>query len=330
MQPDLRQNPTLCILKDDRKKACPSGRPGVRRRRVFCAFLAVAGAWLAAGCGRTTAADSAMPPTRPAAVQRIVSLSPNLTEIVCALGAGDRLAGRSRVCEYPPEIVGRVPVVGDFCRPSLEKLVAVRPDLVLQVDSSDPALDRRVDELGIARKVVACRTLAEIPTAILEVGRAIGREDAAMKMAAEFTAELARCRRAPPPGRAPAVFIEIWPDPLMTAGKNSFVAELVRLAGGRNLGDELDRDYAAVSSEWVLAHDPEVVLCLSDAARAHSQTAAFRERTGWNQLRAVRDGRVFGGFDTNLLLKPGPRVLQALPALRAALGTAPPSPGGAP
>jgi len=283
-------------------------------------FLLFSGVWLAAGCGRIAAADS----VPPAPARRIVSLSPNLTEIICALGAGDRLAGRSRVCEYPPEIIGRVPVVGDFCRPSLEKLVAVRPDLVLQVDSSDPALDRRVEELGITRKIISCRTLTEIPTAILEVGRAIGCETAATKMAAEFTAELARCRRAlPASGRAPGVFIEIWPDPLMTAGKSSFVAELVRLAGGRNLADDFDRDYAAVSAEWVLVRDPEVVLCLNDAAKAPSQTAAFRERTGWNQLRAVRDNRVFGGFDTNLLLKPGPRVLQTLPALRAALGTAP-------
>jgi iron complex transport system substrate-binding protein len=105
----------------------------------------------------------------------------------------------------------------------------------------------------------------------------------------------------------------------MTAGRASFVAELVRLAGGRNIADEIERDYTQVSAEWVIAKDPEIILCLNDSPSAQAPLAAYRQRPGWGSVRAVRTGRVYGGFDTKVMLKPGPRLLQTVALLRTRL-----------
>ena len=270
---------------------------------------------LTGGCQKPAAVSSGATATPP----RVVSLAPSLTEIICAIGAADLLVGRTSACDYPPEVVKHVPVVGGFGAPSLERLLAVKSSLVLDVALADEVTGRKIENLGIRRQRINCSTLDSIPKAILSVGRALGREEKASQVAGAFRTELARLRREQPPaGKRPTVFVEIWPDPVMTAGRKSLVSELVTLAGGRNIGDELTQEYARVSTEWTVARDPEVVLCLYDVTAAKAQ-AANQERTGWKTMRAVRNGRVYSGFDLNLLLRPGPRVLLGVPLLRNCL-----------
>ena len=268
-------------------------------------------------------------PGTPGGKPRIVSLSPSITEILCAVGAAECLVGRSSYCDYPAEAVKSVPMVGDFCSPSLEKLVAVRPTLVLEVDSADSATDRHLAALGIPVRRIACGRLDDIPRAIREIGGCAGRGPEAERLAAEFEADLERLRRQQPaPTECPLVFVEIWPDPLMTAGKDSFIAELVRLAGGRNAGDRLAREYAPVSAEWLVACNPDVVLCLNDAPSSRNPLPAWRKRNGMSVLCAVQSGRVLGGFNLDVMLKPGPRVLQSVAELRRALRAPPAAPRG--
>lgn len=275
--------------------------------------LALALCWLAAGCVREPAPPADSGP-------RLVSLAPSLTEIVFAIGAGERLVGRTDVCNYPPA-ARRVAVAGSFGRPSLETILALRPTMVLTVDLDD---ERALDPLvaaGIAQRRIVCRRLDDIPGAIREVGELAAAAEQARVLADSLAAEVARLRAArgaAEAASAPTVFIEIWGDPLMTAGRLSFVSELVALAGGRNLGDELDGDYVTVSPEWVVRRDPDIVLCLYMAAdtRAAARLAA---RAGWQHLRALREGRVYDGFDTDVLFRPGPRVLEGVESLRRAL-----------
>jgi len=289
----------------------------IRRSTALSAVCLLVVCLVLPGCG----------PRQPAPVvdgrPRIVSLSPSITEILCAIGAADCLVGRSRVCDYPAETVKDIPIIGDFCSPSLEKLVAVRPTLVLEVDAADAATDRRIAELGIPVRRIPCAKLAEIPAAIREIGAAAKHVAAAEKMAAAFAAELARLRREqPPPATCPTVFVEIWADPLMTAGRDGFVAELVRLAGGRNLGDEFTREYVPVATEWLIDRAPEIILCLNDGPHAADPLPFYRARNGFGSVPAVKSGRVHGGFDVNIMLKPGPRVLQSIAELRRAIQAA--------
>jgi iron complex transport system substrate-binding protein len=210
--------------------------------------------------------------------------------------------------------------VGDFGAPSIERLLAAQPTLVLEVDLADESIGGQIDRLGIRRLRVACRGLYDIPEAIRQVGGAMGLEDRAGPLADELERQIAALRRESAAlTNRPAVFVEIWGDPLTTAGKGSFVSDLVYLAGGRNIADEAGTDYFQVSPEWVVARNPEVMLCLYMADKTDTRQQVLT-RPGWAGVTAVRTGRVRGGLNNDLLLRPGPRVLEGVRALRAAIG----------
>lgn len=260
---------------------------------------------------------------------RVVSLAPNLTEIVCAVGGADRLVGRTDVCNDPPDAVARVPIVASFGRPFLEPLAAQRPTLVLDVALEDLSMGTALQRLGIERRHIACARLDEIPDAIRDVGGWIGCAAAGEALAKSIAGGI-RDRRTTVPAAHPRVYAEIWCDPLMIAGRKSYVSELIKLAGGINVGDELDQDYPTVSTEWAIKTNPDVVLCLfhTDSRRARQLVLS---RPGWQSVRAVQTGRVYDGFNLDTILRPGPRVLHGADEIRRAIASEPsPVPSAAP
>jgi iron complex transport system substrate-binding protein len=276
----------------------------------WCIRLILSGCLVVAGC------KPAPPPvvsqsTRP----RVVSLAPNITEIVCALGAASQLAGRSSACDYPPDLVGKVPIAGDFGVPSLERLLAVKPDGVLYTDLADMTLDSKLRRIGLHPAKIACSRLEDIPGAITTVGALLHRETEAATLALELKRRIDAARAAIPTGPRPRVLILIWNDPLTAVGRNAFIADLVTLAGGQNLGDEINRDYFQVSREWVLARDPDVILCFFMASEKPVRQVVM-QMPGWNNLKAVREQRVYDGFDNNVVVRPGPRVIEGLNQIR--------------
>ncbi len=288
-------------------------------------FLSLASVFLAAhllllssGCHRATPAPSAPVPTTP----RIVSLAPSLTEIICAVGGADRLVGRTDVCNYPSNLLATVPIVGGFGRPYLEPLLTQKPTLVLDVDLEDKSLSATLDRLGIGHQHIECRRLADIPRTIRTLGRLTERMDAGNLLARMIeTGIRTRCEAIDtvPQEMRPLVYVEIWGEPLMTAGRNSFISDLIMLAGGRNLGDELAHDYGTVSTEWVLTRNPDIILCLYPGVD-HSARKSVLSRLGWNTLSAVRQGHVYDDFNLDTILRPGPRLLEGVEQLRRAIG----------
>jgi iron complex transport system substrate-binding protein len=249
--------------------------------------------------------------------ERVVSLAPSLTEIICAVGAGETLVGRTSACDYPPEILDTVPVVGGFGTPSLDELIKASPTLVLAVDFEDERIPEMIKKMGVRLERVKCDSLQVIPKAILSVGRLLDREQNAERLAGKIRDRVSELDSKAPKG--PRVYVEIWGDPIMTAGRGSFVSDLVKLAGGRNIGDEVaDKPYFSVSSEWVIARDPEVIICLymSDASAMGSSMAA---RTGWSHISAVAGNRVYGGLNNSAVLRPGPRVLEGIEIIEKCL-----------
>jgi iron complex transport system substrate-binding protein len=275
-----------------------------------------------AGACRRAAEPAA--PAAGAAAPRVASLAPSLTEIICALGAGDRLVGRTDVCNFPPDATARIPIIGSFGKPFLESLLAQRPTDVIEVDLEDESVTDLFTRLGIAHHRIPCQRLADIPPAIRLVGRIVGRNAEAEALAEALAAGLAAHRTAvarTPAADRPLVFVTVWWDPLMTVGRSAFISEVVDLAGGRNLGDELPRDYNTISPEWVLERNPDVILCLTPGTPGTAQ-ARLAGRAGWRELRAVQNGRVLDGFDLDVLSRPGPRVLAAIDQLSRALTNA--------
>jgi len=246
---------------------------------------------------------------------RIVSLAPNMTEIVCAIGAGDMLVGRTSSCNFPKEIVNKVHTVGDFGAPSLESILAARPTLILEVDFQNALIRRKFDELHLKRLVMPCRNLDDIAIAIRSVGILVHKESEADRLADYLTAEINEYKRAAPKKNRLKVFVETSSNPLTTPGSKSFISELVNLAGGENIGDRIARPYFEVSSEWVVSHNPDIILCLEKSTPG-SPGKLVMKRPGWQTVSAIRGNRVYDNLNIDVISRPGPRVIQGIEELR--------------
>ena len=259
------------------------------------------------------------PAAAPAAGEiRLVSLAPSLTEIIAAIGADDKLIGRSSACNHPPDIVDTIPIVGGFGVTSVEALLAAAPTLVVSTDLEDKSLVEQLAVHGIELRTIRCERLTEIPAAIRELGRLTGRAEAADALADRIASGIAQ-RRADPATTAvrPSVYLEIWHDPPMTAGRDSYLNDLIELAGGRNIADDVDKAYFRPSSEWVVQRDPAVIVSMSMSGKASTDRLAARP--GWRAIDAARHGRVHHGLNADIVLRPGPRVLEAIDLIAACL-----------
>jgi len=244
---------------------------------------------------------------------RIVSLAPNLTETVFALGAGDEVVGVTSYCNYPPEAQSREQV-GDFINPSLEKIVSLQPDIVLLEKWSSSKVSRRLSQLDLrVFETVSPASIDQVYLLIGQVGDATGRRRQAADLVAEMRRRIDAARQRSSTFRyRPSVYVEIDP-PSWTVGGRSYTSEAVAIAGGRNLFDDIDRPSLLVSKEKVLEKNPEVIL--SFAAKA----ADIQARPGWGEIKAVKEGRIIDDFNRDLLSRGTFRLVQGIEQLQQRL-----------
>ena len=291
----------------------PQCRPGIASQQR----LAIAALLLVACRGNEAPVsgerdDFGQPIPAITAPARIVSLGPSSTEILAALGVTDRLVGRSRWDQWPDAVRG-IPEVGDAIRPSLERVIVLRPDLVILY----AAVDNRGTADALARAgvpVVALRIdrIEQYFRAVALLGALVGERDRADSIVAGLREELDAVRRRTAKAPRPTVFIPAWEQPLMTLGSGSFLSELLDIAGARNVYGDRAEPSLTVSMEDVIRRDPDVVLTGPNSA------ARIRSDPAWQVLRAVRTGRV-AVYDTNLVSQPSTRLGQAARALAALL-----------
>jgi len=265
---------------------------------------------LLAGCSRISQQPEGVGPLR------IVSTAPNLTECVCAIGAGDLLVGRTESCDYPPEELRHVPVTGGFGTPYLEPLLATHPTHVLETVLADPEIKRQLQALKVPTVHVPCTRLEEIPDALCQLGTLTGHEDQANRLAESIRTGIGLARaEASKPAHRPRVFLLFAPDTPITAGRNTFISGLLELAGGTNIGKASTIDYYHVSLEWLLQENPDIILCLFETP-ADEPVSRLATQTGWSSLKAVRERRVYTVRDLATVSRPGPRVLKGLAQLK--------------
>jgi len=252
----------------------------------------------------------------PREPRRIVSLAPNLTEMLYALGLGDRVAGVTLFCDWPPEVAAK-PKIGGVINPSLETIVALGADLVLATaDGNRPEDVNRLAALGVAVYTIDTRSVGDVLRSLVTVGELTGRAERAREIAAglERRREAVRVRVA---GRAPVtVFVAIDRAPLISAGDGTFVGELLTLAGGRNIAGASPIKYPVFSLERLLADDPEVILDAADPGPVGSAElqARWRALPGAVALRAMRTGRMIS-VGQGSFFRPGPRIIDSLEQL---------------
>jgi iron complex transport system substrate-binding protein len=249
-------------------------------RRAFCLFLL--------GVSTCFAADSP---------QRIVSLSPNTTEMLYGIGAFGRVVAVSRYCSYPPE-VSKLPRVGGWQDASIESIAAQRPDLVVLTKAQEPFIADRLRTFGIRWVAVPSESLADVFTAMQQLGAATGNREQAADLERRTRSSLDAIRAATRnlPRRSVLLVVNHAPgslSDLYAATQGSYLIGLIEIAGGRSVTTRAPTGYAKISKEAVLALNPDVILDLVHHSR--SEFAEHAEVT-WSdlpELKAVRTKQVY-------------------------------------
>ena len=258
--------------------------------------------------------DAGRQVTLAAPARRIVSLLPSFTEILFAIGAGDRLVGRTTWCDYPPEALA-VPSVGDGIPPSVEAVAARRPDLVVLYRSGpNVTAAEQLERLGIRTVLLDLNLLEELGPAARRLGVLTGRPQAGDSLGAAMDSLAAQ---PPTPSTQSLVFI-VWDNPPIVIGAGSYLDRLAALAGARNVFHDIGSPSAQVSIETIAARDPDFVALLSDSA----VPPRYAARPEWRVVRAVRTAR-FLFLPGQLFGRPGPRAAEAIRGLRRRLAAAP-------
>ena len=222
--------------------------------------------------------------------RRIVSLVPAATEILFALDAGGVLVGRTRFDAHPPEAL-EVPSVGDGVRPSVEMIVARRPDLVILFSGPDSrAAADALRRVGIPVLAVHHNTLEDLHKNMTRLGRVSGREAAAVALTSAIDRDLARIRQVTAQLPRRSVYYDAWWHPPITIGGGSYLDSLITLAGGHNVFGDLSAPSPQVSLEAIADRKPEIILY--PVHRGVDERASIQDRPGWDVLRAVREGRI--------------------------------------
>lgn len=246
--------------------------------------------------------------TERATPHRIISLIPSTTETIVALGAIDRLVARSEFDVDPA--LAHLPSVGEGLTPSLEQLTALKPDLVIAwPDNPSRSVIARLEEFGVIIYSPQVQTLADVRIASRELGSLLGLEGAADSLVAAIDAGLDRVRESVAGLERPSVFYVVWFDPPMTTGPGTYVDELIKIAGGRNVFADAPGLWPQVSMEEIVRREPDIIL-LSHTDETPANIDRLRGQVGWRELSAMRRGNVFK-VDANLFNRPGPRVTEA-------------------
>ena len=221
---------------------------------------------------------------------RIISLVPSITDDVFSLGAGGDVVGISDYVQYPKEALVK-PSVGTISDPSLEAILALHPDLVLGAPhaNNQNTLDQ-LEHLNIPVFLVDPHGVAGILHSLTDLGNALDRQTDATALVGRLNQRIAAVRASVKGKPVINVFMPVSYDPVFTIGKGAFITELIAIAGGHSVTDDINQEWPQISVETVVARAPEALLMLRGG---HTTIAALKLRPGWSILPAVRNGRVF-------------------------------------
>jgi ABC-type Fe3+-hydroxamate transport system substrate-binding protein len=221
---------------------------------------------------------------------RVICLMPNVTDTAFALGAGDDVVGISDYTRYPAE-AQKKPSVGDLIKPSIETILSLHPDLVINMQPQGPMEStEQLERLGIPVFLVDPRGIAGILHSVESIGQALNRTAQADALVVSLQHRVDAVRARTKGLRAPTVFMPVWYDPIITIGKHAFTTEIIEAAGGRSVTDDLSADWPEISMEVVLARAPEALLLVRGGK---TTMEVLQGRPGWSNVPAVQARRAY-------------------------------------
>ena len=289
-------------------------RPPGLRRIIFAALMLAVAAGASCVSRQQPSSDArpfvdelgraVMVPAQP---RRIISLAPSITETLFALGLEDRLIGVTSYCDYPPAATLKE-VIGDTMRPSLEKIIALKPDLIIASTASQ--LEQfifKLDEMGIPVYISNPRNIESVLASIMKIGELAGASERANEVTQKLRSRVEAVQERVKERRRPGVFFILGTQPLITAGGDSFINDLITRAGGRSISENEKSEYPQYSLETVMASRPEVIFLQSGDPELPDRL---------KQTPAALSGRVYQ-LDDNLIIRPGPRIVDGLEQMAA-------------
>ena len=243
--------------------------------------------------------------------QRIISLTPANTEILYALNLGDKIVGVTTYCNYPPP-ASRKEKVGDFSHPNLEKIASLKPDLILATDLEQMPTVTALRKLGFNVLVVDPQNFNQLFENIDRIGELTGTKTQAFILNQSLQARINKVTQkiASFSRLAPKIFIEISVNPLMTAARDTFLDEMTNMLHAVNIAHDLPRAYSRVSEEFVISQNPDFIVLTSPTAKSY-----FMNNSVWQKTSAVAQQQVINDINPDLLMRPGPRLVDGLELL---------------
>jgi iron complex transport system substrate-binding protein len=236
---------------------------------------------------------------------RYVVLSPEIAEIIALLEGTDNVVGVTKECTYPA-IYETKTNVGMFGTINKELLISLKPSIVFATSLEQQAIASELNKLGVRVVTVYPKSIKEMLSGIVTIGKAIGKEERATFVADSLRTVLEGLKANTKDKPRPKVYLEIYREPLMSVSDKSFVGELIELAGGDNIFSRLERDYARIKMEDLLKAKPEIMICYSKDIKEN-----VKSRMGWQDIPAIKNDKIYFDADLNpdWMLRAGPRCV---------------------
>ncbi|PKN73619.1 MAG: cobalamin-binding protein [Candidatus Cloacimonetes bacterium HGW-Cloacimonetes-3] len=241
-----------------------------------------------------------------------VVLSPEVAEILCAMGVQDDIVAVTEECDFPPTLAEK-PKVGNFSTIDKEAIIALNPAIIFASALEQEGSAAELKKLGYRVEVIYPKSLQALSEEIIRLGELTGKVNQAKNLVAQMDAELTHLKSKVAGKPRPKVYLEIYRDPLMSVSDASFVGELIEAAGGDNIFPTLERDYARVNPEAVINAKPDIMICYSK-----DTLSAIRTRKGWKDIPAIRNKRIYFETDINpdLIQRATPRSMTGIRQLQ--------------
>ena len=259
-------------------------------KRVFLLSLLLASSVLPCHASRIVTDEVGRTVTLPDHPHRIICLVPSITDDVFTLGAGDDVVAISDYVDFPPEAKSK-PSVGSITNPSIETILSLHPDLVLGMPHiNDQSTLDQLQHLGITVYLVDPHGVSGILHTVASVGHAIGRDAEAHAVVSRLTQRIDAVRARVQGKPVVSVFLPVSYDPVVTTGKGAFITEIIAIAGGQSITDDINQEWPHISMETVVARAPQALLMLRGGK---TTIDSLKDRPGWSTLPAVRANRVY-------------------------------------
>lgn len=240
--------------------------------------------------------------------QRIVSLAPSVTETIFALGFGDRLVGVTTYCDYPAA-AKQLPKIGSFTNPSLEAIVAKRPDIVIGVSSAtEPAKAREIERLGLKLRLISLDRVSDILASIMTIAQLLEAPQAGATLTRHIEAQIERVKNRVASAPRRPTLLAVGLHPLVSVGGKNYLDELITLAGGENIAGGAIQPWLNLPDEFIVAKAPRVII---EAGMGSDRGQPAKHWGDLQSIPAVRQGRVYA-YRSDKILRPGPRIGEGL------------------